>query len=243
MSQSSSGFSFARNWWKITAVLLVFYSIVRGFLGEVPRLPILHESIRNLYFHVTMWFSMMFILGVSLWYSLRYLNTRNVVDDIKASAYANIGILLGILGIITGSLWAKFTWGGWWVNDPKLNGAAISILIYFAYLILRGSLDEEQKRARVSAVYNIFAFVLLMVFLMVYPRLNNVDSLHPGNGGNPGFGGYDLDKNMRIVFYPAIIGWILIGLWLADLGIRIEKLRHQKLQSFFTFSETAQDVI
>jgi heme exporter protein C len=73
-------------------------------------------------------------------------------------------------------------------------------------------MDEEQKRGRVAAVYNIFAFVLLMVFLMVYPRLNKVDSLHPGNGGNPAFSGYDLNSSMRLVFYPAVIGWIIIGI-------------------------------
>ena len=106
----------------------------------------------------------------------------------------------------------------------------------------RGSLEEEQKRARVAAVYNIFAFVLLIVFLMVYPRLNKVDSLHPGNGGNPGFSAYDLDKNMRLVFYPAVAGWILIGMWLANLGIRVRKLLYYKQRTFFTISETAKDV-
>jgi heme exporter protein C len=243
MNPSATGLSFSRDWWKIVGVLLVFYSIIAGFLGQVPRLYILHETIRNLYFHVTMWFSMMFILGVSLWFSLKYLKTNNIQDDIKASIYANTGILFGLLGIFTGSLWARFTWGGWWVSDPKLNGAAISLLIYFAYLILRGSLEEEQKRARVSAVYNIFAFVLLIVFLLVYPRLNKVDSLHPGNGGNPGFSSYDLDKNMRLVFYPAVLGWILIGMWLANLGIRVRKLYYHKQRSFYTISETAKDVI
>lgn len=202
-----------------------------GFLGEVPRLPILHETIRNLYFHVTMWFAMIFVLGGSVFYSIRYLGKNKIEDDMRAEHMANVGILLGVLGIVTGSLWARFTWGGWWVNDPKLNGAAISILIYLAYVVLRNSMDEEQKRARVAAVYNIFAFVLLIVFLMVYPRMNRVDSLHPGNGGNPAFSSYDLDSNMRLVFYPAVIGWIMMGLWLSDLSYRIAKLRYKKLSS------------
>lgn len=210
---------------------MVLYSIVMGFLGEVPRLPILHETIRNLYFHVTMWFAMIFVLGGSVFYSIRYLGKNKIEDDMRAEHMANVGILLGVLGIVTGSLWARFTWGGWWVNDPKLNGAAISILIYLAYVVLRNSMDEEQKRARVAAVYNIFAFVLLIVFLMVYPRMNRVDSLHPGNGGNPAFSSYDLDSNMRLVFYPAVIGWIMMGLWLSDLSYRIAKLRYKKLSS------------
>jgi heme exporter protein C len=65
---------------------------------------------------------------------------------------------------------------------------------------------------------------------MVLPRMT--DSLHPGNGGNPGFGGYDLDNTMKIVFYPAILGWTLLGAWLANLGIRYQKLKNEMEQSF-----------
>jgi heme exporter protein C len=201
-----------------------------GFLGDVPKLPILNETIRNLYFHVTMWFAMIFVLGGSVVYSLMYLSKSRIEDDIRAEVMANIGILFGVLGLITGSFWAKFTWGDWWANDPKLNGAAISMLIYLAYIVLRNSLDEEQKRARVAAVYNIFAFVLLVVFLLVYPRMNKVDSLHPGNGGNPAFGAYDLDKNMRIVFYPAVLGWIFMGIWFANISYRAAILKYNQLR-------------
>lgn len=216
-----------KNWWKILAVICVLYTIIAGFLFKVPAQPILHETIRNLYFHVPMWFGMMTILFVSVWHSIKYLSSSNIESDIIASQAAHTGMLLGGLGLITGSIWAKYTWGAWWVADTKLNGAAITMLIYFAYFILRGSMDEEQKRARISSVYNIFAYVMLIVFLMILPRLN--DSLHPGNGGNPGFNNYDLDSTMRMVFYPAVIGWILLGVWLMTLKIRIEKLKRKNL--------------
>jgi len=206
-------------WWKILGVFLVLYAIVGGLLIEVPRLPILNETIRNLYFHVTMWFSMIILLTASLVHSIQYLSSGSLERDTLATETASVGILLGLLGVITGSLWAKFTWGAYWVNDPKLNGAAITILIYLAYNILRGSLEDPKKRARISAVYNIFAYVLLIVFLIILPRVT--DSLHPGNGGNPAFSTYDLDNNMRLVFYPAIIGWSLIGFWMVNLRRRL----------------------
>ena len=209
-------------WWKYLAILCVGYAIIGGFLIKVPEMPILNESIRNLYFHVTMWFGMIIILLVSLIYSIKYLSGFNIEHDIVASEAANVGILFGLLGIVTGSVWANFTWGDWWVNDAKLNGAAITLLFYFAYIILRNALDEEHKRAKVSAIYNIFAYVLLIVFLLILPRMT--DSLHPGNGGNPGFGQYDLDSNMRLVFYPAIIGWTLLGVWMMSIGVRLKKL-------------------
>lgn len=216
-----------KHWWKILAVLCVLYTIVTGFLFEVPAQPILHETIRNLYFHVPMWFGMMTILFVSLWHSIKYLGNGDIQSDIIATQAAHTGMLLGALGLATGSVWAKYTWGAWWVSDTKLNGAAITMLIYLAYFVLRGSIEEEQKKARIAAVYNIFAYVMLIVFLMILPRMS--DSLHPGNGGNPGFNNYDLDSTMRTVFYPAVLGWILLGVWIMTLKIRIEKLKRKIL--------------
>jgi heme exporter protein C len=212
-----------KNWWKLVTVALLLYATIAGFLGDVPRLAILNESIRNLYFHVPMWFGMLTILGVSVVYSIKYLNNPTLKNDIVAKEAANVGILYGILGLLTGMTWARFTWGAWWVNDPKLNGAAIGMLIYFAYLVLRSSFAEQQQRARISAVYNIFAFVTLVPLLFILPRLT--DSLHPGNGGNPGFGAYDLDSNMRMVFYPAVLGWIGLGIWILNLRVRLENLK------------------
>ncbi len=215
-----------KHWWKILAVILVLYTIIFGFLIEVPALPILHESIRNLFYHVTMWFSMIILCGVSWVYSIMFLNTGRTDHDIIASEAANLGIMFGSIGILTGMIWANFTWGAPWVNDPKLNGAAITMLIYLAYFVLRNSMDEEQKRAKVSSVYNIFAFILLIVFLYILPRMT--DSLHPGNGGNGTFSDLDIDNTMRTVFYPAIIGWTLIGVWFLNIRVRIKKLSHQR---------------
>jgi len=210
------------QWWKWLAILLVFYTVVAGFLIPVPRLPILHESIRNLFFHVTMWFAMMIMMIASIVYGIRYLSDSDPDNDLKAEQCIRTGIFLGILGLITGSIWAKNTWGAWWVNDAKLNGSAATMLVYFAYIILRGSLDDEHRRARIAAVYSIFAFTMMIVFIMILPRLT--DSLHPGNGGNPGFGTYDLDNRMRTVFYPAVIGWSLLMAWITEMRIRVKRL-------------------
>jgi heme exporter protein C len=71
-------------------------------------------------------------------------------------------------------------------------------------------------------VYNVFAFVLMIVFIGILPRMT--DSVHPGNGGNPAFGNYDLDNGMRLVFYPAVLGWIFTGWWIATLRVRLARL-------------------
>jgi heme exporter protein C len=213
-----------KNYWKIACMLLLAYTIWAGFMGKVPRQAILNETVRNLYFHVTMWFTMIFLLGTSVYHSIQYLRKSDIKSDIISNAYVETGLVFATLGLVTGSLWAKFTWGDWWTNDPKLNSVAIGLLIYLAYGLVRSSMPDEQQKARISNVYNIFAFVIFMILIWILPRMT--DSLHPGNGGNPGFSKYDLDSNMRLVFYPAIIAWTMLGYWITNLRIRIKKLAY-----------------
>lgn len=214
------------KWWKIAGVLLVLYALIAGLLLPVPDLAILEQSIRNLFYHVPMWFGMIFLLLASMVYSIKNLSSGAPLDDQRAFAYASVALLFGTMGIVTGMIWAQNTWGAFWTNDPKLNGAAIGMLMYMAYMVLRNSIEDEEKRARVSAVYNVFCFPIFIVLIFILPRLT--DSLHPGNGGNPGFNAYDLDSRLRMVFYPAVLGWTLIGFWIADIQIRIHKLKLQQ---------------
>jgi len=136
------------------------------------------------------------------------------------------------LGLITGAIWANYTWGAPWNNDPKQLGAAIALLIYLAYFVLRNSITDLDKRGRISAVYNIFAYFIYIPMIMVLPRM--VESLHPGGKGvegNPGLSGGDLDPAMRVVFWPAVIGWTLLGVWITTLSMRLKKLEEKKLES------------
>ena len=212
-------------WWKILAILLLAYTIVAGLLIEVPRLPILNETIRALFFHVTMWFGMLLMLMVSVFYGVKHLRTGDLRYDDLAVEFTNSAILFGVVGISTGMIWAKFTWGDYWTNDPKLNASAIGLLMYFAYLVLRNSLTDVYQRAKISAVYSIFAFAAFIPLIFILPRLT--DSLHPGNGGNPGFNAYDMDSKLRTVFYPAIIGWTLLGTWISTLRVRYRRLERK----------------
>lgn len=216
-----------KKWLKIFAAAILLYVHTAGLLADVPRLNILNETVRAIYFHVPMWFGMVFLFAVSLYFSIRYLQNPERETDRRSVEYANVGVTFGILGMLTGMLWANYTWGSPWHGDPKQNGAAIALLVYFAYFVLRGSIENEEQRARLSAVYNIFAFAAMIPLIFIIPRLQ--DSLHPGSGGNPGFNAYDLDNRMRMIFYPAVIGWILIGLWVADLRIRYKTLLEKNL--------------
>jgi len=208
-----------KNWLKILAVVLLFYVHIGGMLVEVPRLNILNETIRALYFHVPMWFGMVLLFLLSVYYSIRYLRNPVPANDYKAVEYANVGLVLGILGMLTGMLWANYAWGSPWHGDPKQNGAAIALLVYLAYFVLRGSIENEEQKGRLSAVYNIFAFAAMVPLIFIIPRMTS--SMHPGNGGNPAFNMYDLDSKMRLIFYPAVVGWFLIGMWIVTLRVRV----------------------
>ncbi len=217
-------------WWKILCLVLVGYTVIGGFLMPVPRLDILNETIRNLYFHVPMWFTMIVLFATAFYYSIKYLRTGNLQDDVYALQFTNTGIFFSIIGLLTGMEWAQYTWGAAWSNDPKELGTAMSMLIYFAYSILRGGLKDDEKRAKISAVYNVFAFAMMIPLIFVLPRM--VDSLHPGNGGNPAFKQYDLDKYMRMVFYAAVVGWILLGVWIATLKTRVAMVKYRREMNF-----------
>ncbi len=215
-------------WWKVFAVTLIIYTIIGGLLFQVPRLNIVNETIRALYFHVPMWFGMVVMFLVSTVYAIKYLRKPSIETDTWSVEFANTGLAFGLLGILTGMIWANYTWGSPWHGDPKQNGAAISLLVYFAYFVLRGSIENEEQRARLSSVYNIFAFTAMIPLIFIIPRMTS--SMHPGSGGNPGFNMYDLDSNMRMVFYPAVVGWILLGVWIASIRIRTKRIEERLLE-------------
>ncbi len=221
---SSDGFTFAKGD-KSNSCEFEVKNSEQQFFGY-PFQPIIMESIRNLMWHVPMWFTMFTLMIISFIYSIRALGKSGgapvMVFDMKAATSAGTGLLFCVLGLITGSLWARFTWGAWWTNDPQLNGAMVVFMVYVAYFILRISTPDEDKRARLSAIFNIFAFVLMVVLLMVMPRFT--EGLHPGKSGNPAFSKYDLDSSLRMVFYPACAGFILLGYWMYSLNFRLKKI-------------------
>jgi len=214
----------AKYWWKILCIVLLTLILCFGLLMPVPARPILNETIRNYFFHVPMWVAMLTFFVISIINAIKYLKKPSLIYDIRSTQYAKTGLFFGVIGLFTGMLWAKYTWGKFWSNDPKQIGTAIGLLTYFAYFILRNSIPDADKKGKVSAVYNIFAFSILLPCIIILPRL--VDSLHPGGKGNPLINPKDIDLKMFLIFWTTSApGWILLGLWIITLQIRIQKLK------------------
>ncbi|MCS7085619.1 MAG: cytochrome c biogenesis protein CcsA, partial [Bacteroidia bacterium] len=181
---------------------------------------------------VPMWFTMYLMTALSFFWSLRALRRQDYAADLRAKDAAEVGTLFGILGLATGIVWSRVTWGrlmrdsnpaAWWSWDPKQTAALLAVLMFAAYFVLRNSVPDPAKRLRLAGVYNIFAVVSLFPLTFVVPRM--VDSLHPGGDeGNPLFP-KDVSAEYRIVFYPSIVGFFCLALWMWDLRSRASILR------------------
>lgn len=211
--------------WKYIVAVWMTIVIIVGFLIPIPEIDILEQSARNLFLHVPMWFTMTIAFGMAFYFSVRYLNDQEMRWDRKAETATAIGLLFGICGLITGSLWARFTWGTWWTfAEPRMNLSALAMLIFVAYFILRSAFNDAEKRAKIAAVYNIFGITTIPFLLYIIPR--QLPSLHPGADGNPAFSDMTAPE-LRIIFYPAVIGFIALAIWLMNILNRYKEVKLQ----------------
>lgn len=202
-------------------VVLVGYALIYGLVTQLPaQKPILSQTARNLFYHVPMWFGMMAMCGISLVFSLLYLRKGDQKLDFAAAQSANVGMIFGILGLITGIIWSRVTWsramvdwefGAWWPWDPKQVMALIAVLIYAAYFILRNSFEDPRQKGRVSAVYNIFGAASIIPLFYIIPKI--LGGLHPGSNEENSTV-IDVTVEFSRVFWPAVLGFIFLGLWI-----------------------------
>ncbi|WNJ17432.1 cytochrome c biogenesis protein CcsA [Pontibacter sp. G13] len=243
--------------YKALAILLVGYALIGGLTMTLPELPQLEQSSRVMFYHVPMWFALQVLMAISLFHSIRLLrlldpdnpSTANPMEaDIKAREAAYAGVIFNILGLLTGIIWSRVTWGAampatnfsaWWGWDPTQVSALIALLIYLAYFLLRRSFTDEEQRAKVSAVYNIFAFATLIPLFFIIPKVT--EGLHPTAGkGSFIFDKSQISNEFRMILYPGMLGFILLGLWLNSVRTRISlvKMRWDNWQADRSFEQT-----
>lgn len=197
--------------------------MVAAFLWA-PLVPVLGETTRVLYFHIPAAWVTVLALAWSMGHSVLYLRRRRIEHDHHAAAAAEIGILFCVAATISGSLWAKAMWGSYWNWDPRETSIFFLLLVYAAYLALRSAIEQEERRARLSAIYSALAFVTVPFLMFVVPRI--YFTLHPDPIINPR-GKLDMDPRIRIVFFAMLAGFTGLYFWLQTLRVRVARLEHR----------------
>lgn len=235
-----------KNIYKIITFILITLVLILSILPpivdnpksffEFPLIPGLEDKAKIIFFHVpTAWLTVIAFL-LAMYYGIRYLRKKNIYDDMKSVSSAALGFVFCVLATVTGSVWAKFTWGSFWHWDPRETSIFILLLIYGAYFALRSALDNEEKRAKLSAIYSILAFLTTPFFIFIMPRL--MIGLHPGAleidpstgevraSANPVIK-FEMAENMRLVFFLSLIAFTFLFFWLWNLSYRILKLNYK----------------
>jgi len=201
--------------------------LVAAFLWA-PLVPVLGATTRVLYFHIPSAWITVLALGWSMVHSLLYLATRRPDHDAHAAAAAEIGLLFCVAATVTGSVWAKAMWGSYWNWDPRETSIFFLLMIYAAYLALRGSIEQPERRARLAAIYSAVAFVAVPFLMFVVPRI--YFSLHPDPIINPR-GKVDMDPRIRIVFFAMLAGFTGLFFWLLSLRVRVTRLERRLIET------------
>ncbi|MBI9043108.1 MAG: cytochrome c biogenesis protein CcsA [Anaerolineaceae bacterium] len=202
----------------IATGMVFLYAPLEAVMGYVQKV---------FYFHVaSTWIGSLGFL-VSAVAGGFYLKTRNPNWDIVELAGIEIGLIFMLVGIVTGSIWARPIWNTWWTWDPRLTTTTIMELIYAAYLMLRQGIEEPEKRARFGAVYAIIGFlsvpmtfISIRIFRTIHPVV--IGSSDPGASGS-----FDMTPAMSQTFIFSLITFSFIFATFLWYRIRLGKLAEQ----------------
>jgi heme exporter protein C len=208
-------------WWKLLLFLGMSGMIVFSYVLPAPQQQI-GESSRIFYYHIPQAWICVLAFGVSAVFSVKYLRSRLPVDDDRAVIAAGLGFLFCILATVTGSIFAKVTWGSFWNWDPRETSIFVLLLIYGAYFALRGAIDVEDRRATLAAVYSVFAFITVPFLIFVVPRV--VPSLHPADSVIDQNLRFTMSPAVRTVFFTSLGMFTILFFWMYNLGRRVQWL-------------------
>jgi heme exporter protein C len=178
----------------------------------------LFEQTRIIYWHIPVAWVTVVAFVVCGWQSLRYLRSRDLADDARAASAATLGLLFCALATVSGAIFSKGMWGAYWNWDPRQTSIFFLLLIYCAYLTLRAAVEDPARRARLAAVYGLFAAAITPLLIFVVPRL--FFTLHPDPIVNTS-GKLEMAPRMFIVFMASLVGFTVLFFWVYALDVRI----------------------
>lgn len=207
----------------LLAVYMIFFYLppIRDESGAV-----LSGSFRIFFFHMPIAITAYLAFVVVFVSSVFYLREKALKWDIYARSAAEIGALFSFLVLVTGSIWAKDAWGWYWIWDLRLTTSLVLFLVYLAYLMLRKSLEEPEKRAQLASVFGIVGFVSVPLSFF---SIRLWRSAHPlmfgGNTGGSGGSGLE-GTSLQLTLAVNFIAYIL--LFAALFAVKVENERMQE---------------
>ncbi|MCL1917337.1 MAG: cytochrome c biogenesis protein [Peptococcaceae bacterium] len=200
----------------ITGVWLVATAVAVFALPPVEPIEYFGYSARILFFHIPMaWIAVVaFLMGA--WWAVQYLRKRDLAQFHHGSLSNKVGLVFTLLATVSGAVYGKLTWGTFWNWDVRQTTIFILLLIYAAYIVLGYSIEDEEKRARISAVYSLFAFVTVPFLFFVIPRLG-ITTIHPTS--------FNMTFNMVLVLVAALLGITALFIWIVRCGAAYRRNR------------------
>ena len=214
------------------ASVILFLAAVYVALVFAPLEAVMGWVQKVFYFHVaTAWTGMMgfMVAGVA---GAIYLWKKDLKWDIVEVAAVEISLVFFGITIVMGSIWARPIWNTWWTWDPRLTTAAIVMLVYAAYMMLRQGIEDPERRARFGAVYTILGFVAVPITFISIRLLRTIHPVVIGEGAGSGDGSFAMTSDMRTAFFFSLIVFTVLFidfLWhrirMGQLAAKVEQLR------------------
>ncbi len=175
---------------------------------------------RIMYFHVPQAITATVAFLVAMFFALRYLSTKNPAHDIKSYRANHAGLVFAILALVTGMVFARYTWGFWWDwSEVRMTSMFILALMYGGYFSLRSAIIDEQKRATLASVMSVL-FGIAGIFLMfVVPRISA--SRHPSDSIVNSSGQVTMGPQVRLIFFSSVVAFLLLFYWIWNLTTRL----------------------
>ena len=210
-------------WWKVLILIALAWVCIGAWIFPPPT-PVRHnpEVFRIVYFHFPMAIATVVAFGTAMFYSIRYLSTHDISNDLREASAARLGIIFCVLAAVSGSIFAKNTWGSYWNWDPRETSIFMLLLVYAAYFALRSAVADPEQKANLSAVYSLFGFVATVFLIFIMPRI--MPGLHPGSPKPSGVSeGSIISFSFKTasVLIPSVLAHVGLFFWINNLAIVI----------------------
>jgi heme exporter protein C len=202
----------------IAGLLLVRNVLVMaGLADEVMQGPIF----RIIFFHVPAAWTAFLGFFAALIASILFLGTKQLKYDAFAVSVTEVGLAFGAANLVSGMIWGRQIWGIWWTWDPRLTSMLICWLLYSGYLMLRRAVEEPTQRARISAVFSIFAFadVPIVWFSIKWWRTQHPQPVVWGGGS--------MDPSYWSMLFLNWIPFILLAIVFVSIRMRQESAKRE----------------